>query len=200
MSLSSCYRWNRWGNTELRLEPFLIISQCCKGTWKSDTTNQIHNMPGEGEDRWRRVKGAAKSPVLFSQPRQWTVCGCCCVCVLFMRASTRLCGGGGSAMIQWCCDFNSGPRTGGLFSPVALWVTVQSSLGRAVKPVRLRNERRWESKTQSRTEPWWTDLSTAATQARAGGREGARDERNGGETPRKWKYMLVEKEEAGRDG
>lgn len=100
--------------------------------------------------------------------RQWTVCGCCCVCVLFMRASVRLCGGGGSAMIQWCCDFKRGPRTGGLFSPVALWVTVQSSLGRAVRAVRLRNERRWESKTQSRTEPWWTDLSAATTQARAG--------------------------------
>lgn len=100
--------------------------------------------------------------------RQWTVCGCCCVCVLFMRGSVRLCGGGGGAMIQWCCDFKRGPRTGGLFSPVALWVTVQSSLGRAVRAVRLRNERRWESKTQSRTEPWWTDLSAATTQAREG--------------------------------
>lgn len=49
-------------------------------------------------------------------------------------------------------------------------MTVQSGPGRAVRPVRLRNERRWESKTRSRTEPRQTEWTTAAaTKAESGG-------------------------------
>lgn len=112
----------------------------------------------------------------------------------FTWASVRPYGGGGTAVIQWCCDFNSGPRTGGLFSSVAMWVTVQSSLGWAVKPVRLRNERRWESKTQSRTKPWWTDLKRSSHTGRWRQEGGMKETLR--ETPIKWKYACVEKEAA----
>lgn len=156
----------------------------------SHCINQIYKLPVEEE--WDVQLRRSCFPAGQTVD---SVCGCFCVCVLFMRASARPCGGGGHAMIQWCCDFNSGDlRTGGLFSPVALWVTVQSSLGRAVKPVRLRNERRWESKTQSRTEPWWTDLSTAGSHTGEGRRRGGgRRNRENGNVCR-WKKRRQEGE------
>ena len=120
------------GNIKLPLEPFLIISRCCKEPCTNDSNNQLHTEPWEDEDR----------PVLFSQPADSVFDAAvvvCCFCDL-----ARACDG--STMIQWCCDFNSGAQDG-LFSSDALWVTVQSSLGRPVKPVRLRNERRWGPKT-----------------------------------------------------
>lgn len=56
------------GNVKLPLEPFSIISQCCKEPRKCDTTSRSHREPGRGEERWGGVKGAAETPVLFSQP------------------------------------------------------------------------------------------------------------------------------------
>lgn len=74
-----------WRNKELPLQPFWIISQRCKEPCRSDTTNQSHTEPWEGEEDKGEWKVQPKNPCYLASLIVDRVCACVDAAVFVCR-------------------------------------------------------------------------------------------------------------------